>query len=105
MAVAPQGYILVTFRVYQEGDQYVSECVELGIASCGNTIDEAFSALEDATELYLDEIEAEGERERLFAERGITIMPGEPEDTYAFVPAHTRDIVSRRSLPVSLPAA
>jgi hypothetical protein len=51
------------------------------VASCGDTIDEAFDALEDAVTLYLDTLEEEGGRERVFAERGIRIVPGDlPRD-------------------------
>ena len=44
----------LTFKAYKEGDQYVSECVELGVTSCGDTLDEAFGAITDAATLYLD---------------------------------------------------
>ena len=44
----------LTATVWQEGDQYVSRCPELGVASCGDTLDQALEALREAVELYLE---------------------------------------------------
>lgn len=44
----------LTATVWQEGEQYVSRCPELGVASCGNTPDQALEALQEAVELYLE---------------------------------------------------
>lgn len=75
--IRDRGYILLTFKVHEEDGQYVSECDELGVASCGDTIQEAFDALEDAVTLYLETLDEEGERDRVLAERGIHIVPGD----------------------------
>ena len=40
--------------IWQEGDQYVAKCPELGVASCGNSPEEAIDALREAVELYLE---------------------------------------------------
>lgn len=50
----------LTASVWQEGDQYVSRCPELGIASCGDSHDEAVEALREAVELYLENAKALG---------------------------------------------
>ena len=50
----------LTAAVWQEGDWFVAECVELGIASQGRTEDEAMSNLRDAVLLYLQD-DATGE--------------------------------------------
>jgi predicted RNase H-like HicB family nuclease len=99
------GYVLLTFRGHEEDGQYVSACEELGVASCGDTIEAAFDALEEAVALYLDVLEEDGERERVFAERGITIRPGEPPPPGEAEPVSVRlrEYVSRRL--VSVPAA
>lgn len=70
-----QGHILVTFRVRAEDGQYAAYCDELGVASCGDTVQDAFRAIEAATLLYLDVIEAGGDRERICFERGIRFLP------------------------------
>lgn len=44
----------LTATLWQEGDQYVSRCPELGVASCGDTPDQALEALQEAVELYLE---------------------------------------------------
>lgn len=44
-----------TAVVYREEDVYVAECLEVGTASQGETIEEALLNLKEATELYLEE--------------------------------------------------
>jgi predicted RNase H-like HicB family nuclease len=41
---------------------YVAECPEIGTASQGDTIEEAMANLREATELYLEETSASGNR-------------------------------------------
>jgi predicted RNase H-like HicB family nuclease len=73
------GYILVTYRVHPEEDgQFGAECLELGVRTCGDSVGEAFDAIADAALLYLNSLERHGERARVFAERGIAILTGEP---------------------------
>jgi len=64
--------ITLTLEVEREDDQYLSLCPELDLASYGDTVEDALSHLKDAVLLYLDTIEQDGERERIFRERGIT---------------------------------
>ena len=40
--------------VWKEGDWYVSQCLELDVASQGATEDEALSNLKEALELYFE---------------------------------------------------
>jgi predicted RNase H-like HicB family nuclease len=46
--------------VWRESDGYVSKCPELGVASCGDTLEEAVSNLKEAVDLYLENAEALG---------------------------------------------
>ena len=66
---------MVTLRLEaeREDDLYVANCPDLDISSYGDTVEDAFAHLNDAILLYLDTIEADGERDRIFRERGITI--------------------------------
>lgn len=41
------------YVVYQEGKYYVSQCLNVDVASFGKTIDEAVRNLAEAVELYL----------------------------------------------------
>ena len=40
--------------MWRESEGFVSKCPELGVASCGNSFDEAVSNLKEAVELYLE---------------------------------------------------
>ena len=42
--------------IQKEKDLYVSTCVELGVSSQGETIEEALENLKEATELYIEEM-------------------------------------------------
>lgn len=41
-------------RVWREGDWYVSQCLEVDIASQGSTEEEALENLKEALELYFE---------------------------------------------------
>jgi predicted RNase H-like HicB family nuclease len=43
---------MIDYVVWQEEDQYVSQCLNVDIASCGDTREEAIANLRDALELY-----------------------------------------------------
>jgi len=64
-------YVDLNFRAFPEGTQWVSECLELGVASCGDTMQEALAAILDATTLYLETAEDEGELERVLRDAGV----------------------------------
>jgi predicted RNase H-like HicB family nuclease len=92
-------YVTLTFRAYPEDGQYAAECLELGVASCADTPGEALDAVVDATELYLQAIEDEGERRRIFAEHGIHVTSSDIDEEVT-IPIRPREVVTRRSLPV-----
>jgi predicted RNase H-like HicB family nuclease len=64
-------YVDLHFRAFQEDNQWVSECVELGVASCGDSMQEALAAIVDATTLYLETLEDEGELEGVLRDAGL----------------------------------
>ena len=66
-------YIIVTLTVGREGDHYVSQCLELGIFSCGDTEQEALENIQDATALYLDTLNDLGECGRVLRDKGILV--------------------------------
>jgi len=43
-----------TAVVWKETEGYVSKCPELGVASCGDSFDDAINKLREAVELYLE---------------------------------------------------
>jgi predicted RNase H-like HicB family nuclease len=46
--------------IWQEGNQFVSLCPELGVASCGASPMEALGMLKEAVELYLEKAKEYG---------------------------------------------
>nr|WP_042183686.1 type II toxin-antitoxin system HicB family antitoxin [Kibdelosporangium sp. MJ126-NF4]CEL15738.1 Conserved protein [Kibdelosporangium sp. MJ126-NF4]CTQ93664.1 Conserved protein [Kibdelosporangium sp. MJ126-NF4] len=46
-----------TAAVHQEDDWYVAQCLEIDVASQGQSIQEALANLREAVELYLEEVE------------------------------------------------
>jgi len=44
----------ISYVVYQEGEYYVAQCLNVDVSSFGETIDEAISNLKEAVELYLE---------------------------------------------------
>ncbi|MBI4699113.1 MAG: type II toxin-antitoxin system HicB family antitoxin [Nitrospirae bacterium] len=40
------------YVIYREGKYYVSQCLNIDIASCGDSIEEAMNNLKDAVKLY-----------------------------------------------------
>jgi len=52
----------LTAAVHQEEDWYVAQCLEVDVASQGQTIDEALTNLAEAVGLYLDEVDDPNQR-------------------------------------------
>jgi len=103
----PTGYILVQFRVSPEDEDgyFVGECIEFGISSCGRSVDEAMANTLEAVEAYLEALEDEGERDRVFAEQRVLFYPVEPpEETVVTVLAHPGEYVSPQRLALAVDA-
>lgn len=97
------GQITVTLVVYEEDGAYVAKCKELGTASCGDTIDEAFANIKEAVLLHLDTLEDIGEREHFFKEKGIRIEGTKPKRTHqqiSEVRVPTGSFLSKHEVPV-----
>ena len=79
----PPNTLHLTAVIRSEDDQYVSLCPELGVASCGDTPDEARSMLKEALELYLAHTPIE-EYDYLFDGESVSVpvtvtgLPSEP---------------------------
>lgn len=76
------GTIVVSIRVTPEGDQFVGHCDTFDVASCGDTIEAAIDATLEAVEVYLEALDDAGERDGVFAARGVIFFPGEPPDDF-----------------------
>jgi predicted RNase H-like HicB family nuclease len=64
-------YIIVTYIVKPDEDQYAAYCPELGTASCGDTIEEALDNIKDAVSLHIETLKELGDLERFLAGRGV----------------------------------
>ncbi len=94
-------YVILTLRFFQEEGQWVGDCEELGVAHCGDSLDEARAGLEELLALTLDTMESVGERERFFADHGIVLHPSArpvPAQQYHVLP--DTYLVEPRRIPV-----
>lgn len=73
-------YVVLTAIIEPEGDNYNALCKELGVASFGNTVQEALHNLQEATSLYLDTLGDYGEDFDTLKKRGIVIREGVPAE-------------------------
>ena len=66
------------FRTYPE-DLWVGECIELDVASGGETEAQARKRVEEATRLFISTIAGHGDLDRVLAEKGVRVtQEGEP---------------------------
>jgi predicted RNase H-like HicB family nuclease len=106
-----QGYVVVTVRVVhdEETGQWESYCDELGVATCGDTIEDALAMIDEAVELYLEELEDLGQRDRVLRERHIEVLSGRADGSGAprqlppSVPLCPGELLSRREVRVPIP--
>lgn len=99
-------FIVLTIKIHQEDGYFVAECEELGVPSFGTSHEDALEAIRDAVKLYVNTLEFEGERERVFAEKGIELIPAERlSDHTVSVRAHADECVIPKAFPVRRLAA
>lgn len=101
MHAVANGYVILTLRFFQEDDQWVGDCEELGVAHYGETLDEARAGLEELLVLTLHTMESVGERERFFAEHGITLHPSDqPTPTQEYHVLPDTHLVEPKRIPI-----
>ncbi len=76
-------HVTLTGVAYKDGNQFTALCPELGVASCGDTAEEALEMLEEALEVYLESVHEVGELAREFDEMGIEVHPDSPKSDEA----------------------
>ena len=59
-----------TSLIFKEGETFVSYCPELGVASCGDTVDEARHRVAEAVRLFLEESQRMGTLQDILREEG-----------------------------------
>lgn len=65
--------VILTVEIQREGEQWVGQCVELGTATFGDSVDEVAEELLDLVALHLNGLEDAGEREQFFKAHGIKV--------------------------------
>ncbi len=83
MATTNETELRLTAVIEPEGTQFVGRCPELDVATCGDSVEDAYANLVDATELYLDTLRETGQLERVLTERGLAAT-GQPVFTTTF---------------------
>ena len=83
-----QGYVVLTGFVEPEDHLFVSHCPELGVASCGETAEEALDNLGEAIAVHLEALEEIGELERVFRENQLKVItaPSPTESVSVSIP-------------------
>ena len=97
------GYVALTGYIEPEDDGFNAYCPELGVASCGDTIEEALDNLGDALELQLLELADIGRLERDFRENGVTVKAGPLPAESVMVSAPVGKTIRVYILPVPAP--
>ena len=85
MAGAKQHFTL-NAKVEKYEDVFVGYCVELGTVTQGNSLEETCENLKDAIYVHLSVLDEIEERERVFSEKGIVVIPA-IDDTVEFAAA------------------
>jgi len=73
MSDTREGYVELTVKLAKEDDgRWTAECLELGTAGFGDTLDEAFEIINDLVALHLNALEDAGQCRAFLREHGIT---------------------------------
>ncbi len=99
-----KGYIILTVKFEKEGNRWTAECLELGTATFGRSINEAKEKISEAILVHLNILEDVGERERFFKEHNIRILKSKPKPRSippTHVPVDENILIQQRLQPVA----
>ena len=96
-----EGYIVVTVKFAEEGDQWSAVCRELGTAACGDTFEEAREAIENLMLLHLRALEDAAARKQFFKKHGIKFHKQKPKAVKCNSLLHHGELVTPMTLPVA----
>ena len=99
------GYVVLTGYTEPEDDGFNAYCPELGVATCGDTIEEVLDGLAEAIEVYLEDWDDSDDLARMLRENGVAIETGpRPNDSVkASVPVGKTVRVYGQTIPVPAP--
>lgn len=101
------GYVVLTGIVAAEDGGFNAHCPQLGLATCGDTVEEVLDGLSDAIQVYLDDWDDPDDLARMLRANGVSIKTTPPPAAAvsASVPAGKTLRVYVQKLPVPVPAA
>lgn len=96
--------ILLTLRFSQEDSKYVGFCDDLGLASCGNTLEDAKSSLQEAIMLVLNRMTEMGEVQDYLEGRDVEVFqsaaPGRSTKTFDHISLKNNEWLTTTSVQV-----
>jgi predicted RNase H-like HicB family nuclease len=66
-------FVELTFKVAPEDDQYSAFCIELDLATCGDTLDEAQKNILEAVDVHLATLAEIGDLKRFLKDKGVQV--------------------------------
>lgn len=70
-------YVKLTLRFFKEEEQWIGECLETGICTYGDTIEEVQKELPELIAMHFNAIEGMGDIERYIQENNIKMFAAE----------------------------
>ena len=99
------GYVVLTGYTEPEDDGFNAYCPELGVATCGDTVEEVLDGLQDALEVYIEDGADLGILERDFQKGGVEVKTGPLPTDSVTVSLPIGKTVRVYILPIPVPAA
>ncbi len=100
------GHLALLGVITKEDGQYVSFCPQLGVASCGDTVEEATTNLKDAVAAYVEALQETGELKGVLSERGLRVTAkSPPKSKSAPIPTGSFVALFDQEIPLALLAA
>ena len=99
------GYVVLTGYTEPEDDGFNAYCPELGVATCGDTIEEVLDGLAEAIEVYLEDWDDPDDLARMLRENGVEIETGPRPNDSVKASLPVGKIVRVYVQPVPVPAA
>lgn len=67
--------LILTAEFDREGDQWTGECLELGTATCADTLEDVRKELYELVGLHVNGVDDMGHIEEFLSERGVKSLP------------------------------
>ena len=98
-----EGFVILTLTFRKEGRLWLGQCLELGTATDGRSLDQVHDELSELVTLHLDTLEDVGERERFFTEHGIKFYTEELPPRQLTLPFDEEAFFHPQRFPVAAP--